>query len=924
MVTTVLESKLYMPKSRTNLVLRPRLVERLNAGLDRKLTLISAPAGYGKTTLVEHWLRTHERPVAWLTLDSGDNDPHQFMSYLLAALRRVEPDFGVQTEAALQSNPPPDIQALVPGLIQATASVDGPFTLVLDDYHVIRETRIHEAMITLLEHQPVGMHVVLVTREDPALPIARLRVRDEMQEIRANDLRFLRSETLEFFSQCMGLDLTLPEAAMLEARTEGWIAGLLLAGHSLHGSSDRWQFLQDFAGNDRHVTDYLVDEVLAGLPPGVRDFLLKSSLLRRMSAPLCQAAVFGEGDTAESQQMLEHLEKSNLFTVALDQRREWYRYQQLFGELLQNLARMHMPDEIAQVHRRASEWYESNNDLTEAIRHALAREDIGRALDIIETHGLAVLSHGDVRTVQGWLEGIPEGQIRTRPFLCVLFAWVLWFGRYSDPSAAVDEWAEQAERAMQSRQLASAGSGGKAEQPIAAHVRAIRAAVALSSELESAHVLELAHQAQEHAGGRDPWLQSITSHLVAASHLLSGNTESAIRFDQAALRHAEVCGFGYVVMGVRYDLAMIAIQQGRLADAEAECVKGIRYAIDRGKKITPACGMLQVLRGRIMLQRNELTAAEQMLKEGLQLLGATANSEIRDLGRAELAKLYQARSDWPRAQAAAQQIGLASPWAGEFGAALRALLWLREAEDLPPRRKLAFDWLKTQPDEPDVALQVPGLVPAHEGIYAQKLIRLRVRMVRARGMPPPRRSAAMHSLLQILDKQMSAVIDRGWNERVLELAILKALALQELEDVDGALDSLVQALELAEPEGYVRIFVDEGSAMGRLLHEAGSRGVMPEYVGRLLAAFPDAKPVTAASGSTASREQDLVEPLSHRELEVLRLIAEGLSNREIAQKLFLSNNTVKGHSRSIYGKLGVNSRTRAAARARSMGLLPSD
>ena len=646
MSDALLETKFHMPRTRVQLVRRPHLNARLNSALSGKLTLISAPPGYGKTTVVEQWVRELERPVSWLSLDSWDNDPHQFLKYLVAALKRIDSESVARVATALHSTPPPPLETLMPTLIQEVTKIGEPFILILDDYHNIQELRIHEIMTSLIERQPVEMHLVLLTREDPPLPIARLRVRGEMDEIRANDLRFSNAEALLFFNETLGLDLTPSETAMLEARTEGWIAGLLLAGHSLMRAPDRWIFLRDFAGDDQHVTDYLVDEVLASLPLDTQDFLLKTSMLRRMTAPLCQAVIFDGGVTKPTQPILEHLERTNLFIIALDQRRQWYRYHHLFGELLENLLQLKMPDEVSSLHQRASAWYQSNGYLTEAIRHAQLGGVQEQALDVIERHGFDTLSLGEVRKVLRWFEGFPDNLIRTRPFLCVLYAWTLWIESYTDPPATVVEWVQAADRAIPSDDVISEESQRQLRDKITGHTRTIRAVIDLFKGEDPNAVIALLEGALEQVDEGDAWLRSMIYHLIATCHVILGDAESAIAYDDDALIFATACNFDYLAIGIHYDQAVIAMRQGRLSDAVDKCQEGIRIAARPGRQIPPISGALNILLGRIHLERNDLEAAEQKLIKGLDSLNLTSENEMRVLGRADLARLYQAHGAW--------------------------------------------------------------------------------------------------------------------------------------------------------------------------------------------------------------------------------------------------------------------------------------
>ena len=418
MPTSILATKLYIPPPRSKAVPRPRLVARLNEGLHRKLTLISAPAGFGKTTLVSEWVAGCERPVAWLSLDEGDNDLARFLAYLVAALQTITADMGKGLLAGLQSPQPPPIELILTTLLNEITTIPDHFVLVLDDYHVIDAQPVDHALTFLLEHLPPQMHLVIATREDPQLPLARLRARGQLTELRAADLRFTPSEAAEFLNQVMGLNLSADDIAALETRTEGWIAGLQMAALSMQGRSDTASFIQAFTGSHRFVLDYLVEEVLQRQPERVRSFLLQTAILDRLSGPLCDAVTGRE----DGRGMLDALERGNLFVVPLDDRRQWYRYHHLFADVLQARLMEEQPDQVSGLHRRASAWYEQNGLPSDAIRHALAAEDFERAADLIELAGPMVEESSLTATWLGWVRALPDELVRIRPVLSVRYA----------------------------------------------------------------------------------------------------------------------------------------------------------------------------------------------------------------------------------------------------------------------------------------------------------------------------------------------------------------------------------------------------------------------------------------------------------------------------------------------------------------------
>src|SRR3712207_5241388 len=418
MSTPILATKLYVPPPQPRVVLRPRLIERLNEGLHRKLTLISAPAGSGKTTLVGEWVAAVERPAAWLSLDEGDNDPTRFRSYLVAALQTVAPDIGESVLGVLGSPQPPPTESLLTALLNEISTIPDDFVLVLDDYHVVDARAIDDALVFLLEHLPPRMHLVIATREDPHLPLARLRARGQLTELRASDLRFTLSEAAEFLNSVMGLGLSAEDIAALESRTEGWIAGLQLAALSMRGREDVSGFIRAFAGDNRYIVDYLVEEVLQRQPERIRSFLLQTSILERLSGPLCDAVTGQEEGNAR----LEALERGNFFVVPLDDKRHWYRYHHLFAEVLYAHLMAEQPDLVATLDRKSTGWYEQNGLLSDAIRHALAAEDFERAASLVELAALEMLGSGQEDTLFGWLEALPDELVGSRPVLSVYYA----------------------------------------------------------------------------------------------------------------------------------------------------------------------------------------------------------------------------------------------------------------------------------------------------------------------------------------------------------------------------------------------------------------------------------------------------------------------------------------------------------------------
>jgi LuxR family maltose regulon positive regulatory protein len=908
MSTALLQTKLYIPPLRPNLVPRPRLIDHLNQGVDlgHKLTLVSAPAGYGKTTLVTEWLHNVDHQIAWLSLDDHDNDPARFLAYFVAALQTIIANVGEGALGALQSPQQQPIDSLLTTLLNEIADISDNFALVLEDYHALEAQPIHTALIFLLNHLPPQMHLVITTREDPPLPLARWRAGAQMTEIRAGDLRFTKAEAVTFLNQAMGLDLTPDDVTALEARTEGWIAGLHLAALSLEGRADRSNFIRAFAGDDRHVMDYLVGEVLSLQPDSVQRFLLHTAILERMCGPLCDVVVDGDEPAGESQGILEHLEQANLFIVPLDNRRQWYRYHHLFADLLRTRLIREQPERIPDLHRRASAWHERNELITEALGHALAAADFEQAARLAAANALPMLMRGEVATVQDWLDALPQEIVRGHPRLCIDQAWVLHLTQRPD---AIESLLQDAERGLEASDLAEKA----ATSSWLGEVLALRAWVK-RSQGDLAQAIELSHAALNHLTDENVFALCLNLVSLAGALRYVGDTAQAVQVLTDCIPLCQAAGNSLGVMADTYDLAELRVLQGQLHQAKVVLGEALQWAAEQGVQQMPATSMVYVKLGDVLREQNDLQAAEDHLAAGIELskrgLAIVSGQAYLSLARLKLAlgDSADARDALQRAEQAVR--GWETPEIVANIAAHRARFWLAQG-NLPA----AIRWI-----------QQSGIRANEEPIYLHEFELLTLARVLITQGSTQRDEQTLHEALGLLKRLRQAAEAGDRMGRVMEISMLQALGLQGRGDTDEALAALGRALALAEPESYVRTFVDEGAPMARLLYEAAARGIAPEYAGRLLAAFPD---VDSALDSSEVKPQskrpptEMVEPLSGRELEVLGLIAEGLSNQEIAVKLHLSLNTVKVHSSNIYGKLGVNNRTRAVAKAKTLAILPS-
>jgi LuxR family maltose regulon positive regulatory protein len=908
----LLTTKLYLPPERSNRVPRTRLTARLNEA--RPLTLVAAPAGFGKTTLLSQWIPQSQHCVTWLSLDSADNDPIRFWCYVVAALQRLRSDLGAGALVLLQAPQPPPPPIILTELLNDISRFDDQFALVLDDCHAIDEPSIHEALAFLVEHMPRQMRLVLTTRSDPPLPLARYRAGDLLTELRAEDLRFTFDEAAQFLTEVMELDLSAEAMAALEQRTQGWIAGLQLAALSVQGRQDASAFIQAFSGSHRHVLSYLVEEVLNRRPLGTLGFLLRTSILDRLCAGLCDAITGGH----DGQAILRKLEQANLFIDPLDDHGHWYRYHPLFAEVLRTRLQQTYADELPELHRRACEWYEQHGQLAEAVNHALAAEEwelAARLLERIVKEMVEMVAHaGQAQTVLRWLKALPAAVVRTHPTLCFYHATVLMFTSQLD---AAEAWLQDAERTVRP------GMPPGEAHSILGWVALIRADIArVRGDLASGVVL--AHRALELLPESEPLARAVARMNVAHAYLPDGDvTQSAERSAQEAIAPLRGLGNLFATLIAVTNHARLQALQGRPRRAAAT------YAL--AEEVAPGGGRLHELlngasfyigRGDLLREWNNLDDAEQHLTRGLELVQGllSVDADVVTTGYVALAKLRHARGDLRGGLEVLDEFAQLARKRDFFaplvarGEAVRAQLQLASTGgDLTA----AFRWAEASELRADDEV-LPYLREA------EYLTLARVLMAQHRTGDARR----------LLDRLLTAAEAGGRIGRAIEILMLQSLALQAQGASAQAFRALERALTLAEPEGYVRTFVDDGELMREVLGqwrlETGRHKDLTEvqtrlmtYAGKLLEAFTNRATQSGSTNHPAEAtvlQTPLVEPLSARELEVLNLIAEGLSNKAIAERLSLATGTVKVHLKHIYGKLDVNSRTQAVARLRELDL----
>ena len=930
----ILATKLYIPPVRTGVVPRARLIERLNEVLQRKLALISAPAGFGKTTLVSEWVASFGKPVAWLSLDEVDSDPTRFITYLIAALQTIAPDIGKRALAAIQSPQLPPAETILISLLNDVAALPDSFILTLDDYHLIDSDPIDRALTFLLDHMPPQMHLVIATREDPSLPLPRYRVRGYLTELRATDLRFTLAEAADFLNRIMGLNLSEGDIAVLDKRTEGWIAGLQLAALSMKDREDITCFIQAFTGSHRYVLDYLIEEVLQRQSEHVRGFLMRTAILDRLCAPLCNVVTEQE----DGKDLLDILERSNLFLMPLDDQRQWYRYHHLFAEVLQVRLTDAKPDLVPALHKRASIWYEHNGLAADAIYHALAAKDFERAAALIE---LAVPEmrrnrQGATVTELGWLKALPGDLVRLRPVLCVAYAYASFGGGELE---YVEAWLRDAERWLEPADMGERPESARAGMVVVDErefrrlpgmIALMRTAQALARG-DMPETVKNARRVLDLAPADDYLMLGGAASTLGLAAWANGDLNAACRMIADGMTNVRRAGYITPAIGDAITLADIQIAKGCLRDAMNTYEQALQWAMGPGMPVLRGAADMHVGMSSLFYEHNDLGAATQ------HLLTSQALGELAGLPQnpyrwcAAMARIRESQGDLGGAldlldQAERLYVANFSPNVRPI-AARKARVWVSQGN-----LDKALGWARAQ-----------GLSVENELSYLREFDHMTLARVLLACYQSDHEDHFLLEAMGLLERLLKAAEEGGRTGSLIEILMLQALAHHAQGDTPAALIPLRRALALAEPEGYVRIFVDEGQAMAQLLavvrrlSEADSAGInsrqgLPTYTGMLLAAMdaekqkgenrPGPVPNQILNQPEAQTAKTvLFEPLSQRELKILQLIAQGLSNRQIGERLFIALDTVKGHNRNIFDKLQVQSRTEAIARARELGLL---
>jgi LuxR family transcriptional regulator, maltose regulon positive regulatory protein len=907
----LLMTKISLPIVRHRLVPRNELLRQLREGLQdgHLLTLLSAPAGYGKTTTIRMWVREAGQNVAWVTLDKSDNDLRQFLTYVLTALQQAGDNLGQAAREVVENTQQINLQRILGLLINDLYALDQPIVLVLEDYHLIDNETIDQVIEVMLNQAIANLHLVITTREDPNLPLTRLRVRNQLTEIRAIDLSFSLEEARDFFSNVMGVNLSQKEMEILKNRTEGWVAGLQLAALSLKDSDDPTRFVEAFRGTHRHVLDYLIEEVLNSQPEDVREFLRRTSILDQLSPALCQAVT---GQVA-SRKYLQYLENNNLFLVSLDEERTWYRYHALFRELLKNQLLQAEPERVDDLHERAAEWYQNNGFIQKAVEHAFHISNNSKVSQLVETHAIPMLYQGEVSTVVGWFDRLPESLMLSSPILCIGKAWSLALLQRQTRTEEVEQALQAADDALD---LAHADEALR--HLIAGHIASIQAFLMQSPAVagkKAEQLIETSQKAQQLLPEDEKGIRSVNALNIGYGYTVLADLPAAERAYKQAFEDGVAGGNWYAAIYGAIDSIVIAIIRGQLKDALQLC----EVNIDRFNQLLagqrfPPIGDLYILKGSILLEQNRLAEAEQLVTHGLSLVRWTGEYEAHIRGYSALTRLRSIQGDWTGMLKSLKMLDETRPEVAIYAQALRHRLSIRDWAAHKTSLEEAHLWVAQAAVRFNNVPDITGVDPVSRMSFqaylsvAHTLTRLAVRDPQAYAL----RDVHTYFARQESFADSHALI--GW---LVEIWIVRALMYHVEGSVEDAHRLIQAALSTTAQQGYFRIFLDESDLVRPLLEAAEARlkdKDLSASVKRLLEALP---------GETAQGKTNLVdaETLSDRELEVLRLLAAGQTYKEIGQQLFLSLNTVQFHIKSIYGKLSVNRRVQAIEKAREKKLI---
>ncbi|MCP4539372.1 MAG: hypothetical protein GY832_19725 [Chloroflexi bacterium] len=921
MTSGLLATKLRRPSIPPKRVQRPHLIQRLNEGLafDRQITLVSAPAGFGKTICVSEWTSTLDMPVTWLSLDPADDDPGRFFTYLVAALQKVDENLGHEIEGALRSGQLPPSEIISTTLINDILELENRFLLVLDDFQVIQDQFIGQVLETLVANLPQPLHLVMLTREDPPLPLARLRANNQMTEIRVSDLRFAISKVELFLNDVMGLSLSQADIAALDAKTEGWIVGLQLAALSIRDHTDPSSFIATLSGSHRFILSYLTEQVLDRQSEEVQHFLLQTSILNRLNGDLCNAVRFGIAETptgqTDSHSLLERLFNDNLFLIPLDDEGQWYRYHKLFADLLRNLENMYHKEQTSELHQRASRWYaqvgnKGGTFVNEAIQHALAAADYAMAVRLLESYSLDMLMQWHVKTVDGWMQAIPSEWALESPKANLAFAWMhLLRGTYP-----------QAAPCLERLQAIFSNPQADEQDPLIQAEWFAMQSTLLNAQGQPAESLHLAKQALKIVPEENVHVRSLIYAGLATAYQLLDEYELALEAFQILIQQGRAAGNFVTEMLGLSGLGLMAIERGQLHLAFETASQGVDR-VERSGTMLPISAAVYGELGHVHHQWHQLEQAHVYFQRAIQMSTLSGYSDAEIYYSVVLSRMFQIEGDL---EAAAQEIQKAVDWMQvDAPARVREEVVSQQVRIYLAQNRLtaAETALQRQGFSLEGKFFIPDLEPDQHTTRPVGLLyisALRILLYRAQAR---RELAGLKSGIELADRLIDKSLQSQYIPVVLETLLLRAQMHAALGNDQLSRADYAHALELGEPEGFISIFVEEGQpvaeGLATLLEQNQLGTVQPDYVKNVLTAFSK----SPLPDAVHSEQADLVEPLTDRELDVLRLVAKGLKYKDIAARLFISLNTVRSHIKAVYGKLNVNNRTKAIEIARQLRLL---